>query len=105
MQLVIDLVQQVLGFLREWKTASLGYKKITEDTDNFSLKGMIEPTFYNFGEENVRVYHTVVKPGESFLAGVHNRIMVGEIPIQFEGDNINGRNLLCYYGSPIIHCD
>ncbi|MDT0689369.1 hypothetical protein RM549_06200 [Salegentibacter sp. F188] len=86
------------------KKAHLGFKKITEDT-TFSIKGMIEPTFYNFGPENVRVYHTVVKPGESFLAGVHGMVMEGEFPIVFQGENKNARDLLCYYGSPIDNCE
>lgn len=82
--------------------ANLGFKKITEDTSNFSLKGMVEPTFYNFGTDPVRVLHSVVKPGESFLAGVHNMVMNNEVPIIFEGNNKSGRNLMCYYGEPII---
>ncbi|MGB7841154.1 MAG: hypothetical protein WBL21_00075 [Salinimicrobium sp.] len=85
--------------------ANLDYKKITEDTENFSLEGMVEPTFYNFGEENVRVFHTVVKPGESFSAGCHNMVMQGEIPIQFEGDNKAGRDLKVYWGQPEKQCD
>jgi hypothetical protein len=83
---------------------NLGFKKITEDTDNFSLKGMIEPTFYNFGDLPVNVLHSEIKPGESFLAGVSNMVMMNEVNVQFEGNNINGRNLMVYYGSPIIDC-
>lgn len=84
--------------------AKLGFKKITEDTDNFSLNGMIEPTFYNFGEENVHVLHSVVKPGEKFFAGVLNMVMDNEITIQFDGNNKRGRNLMCYFGTPVIDC-
>ncbi|MDT0643694.1 hypothetical protein RM553_12700 [Zunongwangia sp. F363] len=86
------------------KKAHLGFKKITEDT-TFSINDMVEPTFYNFGAENVRVYHTVVKPGEAFSAGCHNMVMQGEFPIVFEGQDKSSRNLLCYYGSPIENCD
>lgn len=85
--------------------ATLGYKKITEDTDNFELNEMVEPTFYNFGDDDVRVYHTVVKPGESFLAGTHYMVMEGEIPIRFLGDPNAKRELLVYWGSPIIECE
>lgn len=84
--------------------ARLGYKKITEDTDNFSLKGMIEPTFYNFGEEDVHVLHSVIEPGNKFFAGVMNMVMDNEIPIRFTGNNKRGRNLACYYGDPITEC-
>ena len=87
------------------KTAHLGFKKITEDIDDFSIDDMIEPTFYNFGTKPVRVYHTVVQPKEAFLAGVHNMVMKGSFPIQFEGDDINERNLLLYYGDPVKECN
>lgn len=79
--------------------ATLGFKKITEDVNNFSLKDMIEPKFYNFGEENVHVLHSVIKPGQSFEAGVLNMVMDNEIPIRFEGNNKPGRNLMCYFGA------
>jgi len=84
--------------------ATLGFKKIVEDVDNFSLKGMIEPTFYNFGDQNVHVLHSIVKPGESFLAGVSNMVMDNDVVIRFEGTNKPGRNLMCYYGSPVQNC-
>lgn len=84
--------------------SKLGFKKITEDTDNFSLEGMIEPTFYNFGDENVHVYHSVVEPGNKFFAGCLDRIMVGEIPIRFEGNNKKGRNLSLYFGTDLSDC-
>lgn len=86
------------------RLADLAYKKIKEDIDNFSLKGMVEPTFYNFGQENVRVLHSVIKPGESFLAGVSGMVMNNEVPIHFEGTNKQGRNLIVYYGSPVSNC-
>ena len=84
--------------------ADLGFKKITEDTDNFSLKGMIEPTFYNFGEDIVYVHHTPVKPGEKFLAGVVGMEMNSEVVIRFVGNNKKGRNLLCYWGRLSSNC-
>lgn len=84
--------------------ATLGFKKITEDTDNFSIKGMIEPTFYNFGTQNVHILHAVVRPHESFFAGVHNMVMDSEIPIRFEGDDKQGRNVMVYYGTPVQDC-
>lgn len=85
--------------------AKLAYKTIKEDTDNFSLKGMVEPTFYNFGEENVRILHSIVKPNESFRAGTQNMVMDNEIPISFEGENKAGRNLKCYWVAPQFECD
>lgn len=84
--------------------ANLGFKKITEDIDNFSLKGMIEPTFYNFGEDNVRVLHSIVKPGDRFMAGVNNMVMDNDVVITFDGNNKRGRNLMCYYGEPVMDC-
>ena len=82
---------------------TLGYKKITKNIDNFSIDGMVEPTFYNFGEGDVRVYDTVVKPGESFLAGCHNMVMEGEFPVVFL-DN-SKRDVKVYFGRPIPVCD
>lgn len=84
--------------------ATLGYKKITEDQDNFSLKGMIEPTFYNFGAETVWVLHSPVQPGESFLAGVSQMVMDNDVVIRFEGNDKRGRNLMVYYGEPVSNC-
>lgn len=84
--------------------ANLGYKHITEDEDNFSLDGMIEPTFYNFGTTDVFVLHSRIKPGESFLAGVSGMVMNGTIPIDFKGSDKSGRDLKVYYGSPISNC-
>ena len=82
--------------------ATLGFKKITKDEENFSLDGLIEPTFYNFGEDDVVVHHTTVKTGEQFLAGVTGFVMNGEISIKFKG---NGRReLLLYYGDPVTNC-
>ncbi len=84
--------------------ATLGSKKITTDTDRFSLDGKIEPTFYNFGVNTVWVEGSPVKPGESFLAGVHNIVMAGEIDIRFEGSQNEMRNLMCYWGAPVSNC-
>lgn len=86
------------------KKARLGSKRITEDNDNFKIDGMVEPTFYNFGAEDVQIVNTIVKPGESFLAGVHNMEMEGEVPIRFIGTNKKGRNLQVYWGAPISNC-
>lgn len=85
------------------EVANLGFEKITEDIDNFDIEGMIEPTFYNFGTKPVRVYHTVVKPEEAFLAGVHNMVMRGSFPIKFD-ETETAPNLLLYYGSPVKEC-
>lgn len=87
------------------KRASLGFKIITKDEDNFSLKGMIEPTFYNFGDHDVEVLHSVIKPGNKFFAGVLNMVMDNEVPIKFEGPENAKRKLIVYYGSPITECD
>ena len=84
--------------------ANLGYKKITEDQDNFPLKGMIEPKFYNFGTETVWVLHSPLKPGESFEAGVVGMVMMNDVVIRFEGNDKKGRNLMCYYGEPVSDC-
>lgn len=84
--------------------ANLGYKKIKEDTENFSLEGMIEPTFYNFGPDPVSVLHSVIPPGEAFNAGVIGMVMMNEVPIVFEGNNVNERNLIVYYGTLIQNC-
>ncbi len=83
---------------------NLAIKKIKKDTDNFSLEGMIEPTFYNNGAENVQILHVVVKPGEKFFGGALNMVMNNEIPIRFEGNNKSGRNLICLYVSPVSDC-
>jgi len=85
------------------KKANLDFKIITEDTDNFPLEGMIEPTFYNFGENDVEVLHSVIKPGNKFFAGVLNMVMDNEVPIVFKG--AAKRKLIVYYGSPITDCD
>lgn len=84
--------------------ANLGFKKIKQDIDNFSLKGMIEPTFYNFGPDPVRVLHSVILPGEKFFAGVLGMVMMNEVPIVFEGTNVQERNLIVYYGTQLTDC-
>lgn len=84
--------------------ANLGYKMITEDQDNFPLDGMIEPTFYNFGQSDVYVFHSRIKPGESFQAGVSGMVMSNEIPIRFEGNDESKRDLKVYYGSEKSNC-
>lgn len=85
--------------------ANLDFKIIRDDTDNFPLKGMIEPTFYNFGENDVEVLHSVIKPGGKFLAGVLNMVMNNNVPIVFTGAKEARRKLIVYYGSPITDCD
>ncbi len=87
------------------KRANLGFKIITDDTDNFPLKGMIEPTFYNFGESDVEVLHSVIKPGGKFFAGVLSMVMNNEVPIVFKGAQGAKRKLIVYYGSPITDCE
>jgi hypothetical protein len=82
--------------------ATLGFKKIVKDVDNFSIDGMIEPTFYNFSNEDVIILHTVVKPGEKFLAGVTGLVMKGSVSIHFTGTG--AKKLMLYYGDPVTDC-
>lgn len=86
------------------KTAHLANKKITEDTDNFKIDGMVEPTFYNFSTKPVRIYHTVVKPTEAFSAGVHGMVMRGSFPIIFDEAETKP-NVLLYYGVEEKECN
>lgn len=85
--------------------ANLDFKIIKEDTDNFPLNGMIEPTFYNFGDNDVEVLHSVIKPGGKFFAGVLNMVMTNNVPIVFQGAKGAKRKLIVYYGSPITDCE
>lgn len=82
------------------KPGNLLYEQITEDMDNFSLKGKIKPTFYNFGTDTVDILHAPVAPGgPPFDGGAEGVIMQNGIPIRFHGDDIAGRNVICYYVS------
>jgi len=85
--------------------ANLVSKIITENDDNFSLEGMIEPTFYNFSDNDVEVLYSVIKPGGKFFAGVVNMVMMNKVPIIFKGSKAAKRKLIVYYGSPIIECE
>lgn len=99
-----DLKNFLSGKLGHQK-ANLGFEIITDDIDNFSMSGMIEPTFYNFGEHDVEVLHSVIKPGNKFFAGVVGMVMNNEVPIKFKGPVGSKRKLIVYYGSPVLECD
>lgn len=86
------------------RKGNLNFKIIDEDIDNFSLEGMVEPTFYNFGSDDVEVLHSVIKPDNKFFAGALNYVMSNEVPIKFkEGAAV--KKLIVYYVSPITDCD
>lgn len=83
---------------------NLDFKIITKDTDNFSLEGMVEPTFYNFGDTNVEVLHSVIKPGNKFFAGALNYVMNNEVPIKFV-EPAGKRRIIVYFIRPVTDCD
>lgn len=80
--------------------ANLDHQIITNDVDNFSLEGMIEPTFYNFGDDDVEVMNSVIKPENKFFAGVIGMVMNNTVPIVFKKDDPNAKKrLIVYYGT------
>lgn len=74
-------------------------REIRSDDNEYSIDDMIEPRFVNLGDTDIRINHVLIKPNESFLAGVQGAIMQGSVSIAFQG---NGRNrLTVFFGTKI----
>lgn len=80
---------------------NLASKLIQEDCE-FPLKGMVEPTFYNFGDGNVTIDNAKVEPEVSFSAGATGVIMQNTVNIKFEEGA--RKELRCFYVSLIEQC-
>tara|TARA_B100000929_G_scaffold281818_1_gene261181 strand:- start:188 stop:445 length:258 start_codon:yes stop_codon:yes gene_type:complete len=80
---------------------TLANKLITDDCE-FSLKGMVEPTFYNFGDGNVKIDQAKVEPEVSFSAGATGVIMQNTVSIKFEEGA--RKELRCFYVSIEQQC-
>lgn len=61
-------------------------KTIVSSDNNYSLDGMINPTFQNSGETAVLIDGRKVLPGESFSVNAPNTILRNEISIIFENE-------------------
>tara|TARA_B100002003_G_C14013521_1_gene488970 strand:+ start:671 stop:928 length:258 start_codon:yes stop_codon:yes gene_type:complete len=80
---------------------TLANKLIKEDCE-FDLEGMVEPTFYNFGDGNVKIDNAKVEPEVSFSAGATGVIMTNKVNIKFEEGS--RKELRCFYVSLIEQC-
>lgn len=61
-------------------------KTIVSSDNNYSLDGMINPTFQNTGETAVLIDGRNVLPGESFAVNAPNVILTNSISIVFESE-------------------
>lgn len=61
-------------------------KTITSSDNNYSLDGMINPTFQNTGETAVLIDGRKVLSGESFSVNAPNTILRNSISIIFENE-------------------
>lgn len=61
-------------------------KIIARNDNNFSLAGMINPTFQNQGTNYVVIDGRTVLPGESFTVNAPNVVLQNSIAIKFESD-------------------
>ena len=61
-------------------------KVITSSDNDYSLKGMINPTFQNTGETAVLIDGRKVLAGESFSINAPNVILQNKISIVFESE-------------------
>lgn len=59
-------------------------KTIVNSENDYSLDGMINPTFQNTGETAVLIDGRKVLPGESFAVNAPNVILTNSISIVFE---------------------
>jgi hypothetical protein len=64
----------------------LKYQFIDIDELNFSLEGLMSPTFYNDGETSVLINYQEVLPGETFSIEVPNGVFEGNCRIQFKSE-------------------
>ena len=56
---------------------------INDDQIGYSLDGMIDATIHNDGTTEVQIQHQIIKPGDSFSAGLPNHVSKGAINIEF----------------------
>jgi hypothetical protein len=59
---------------------------VTDSISNFSLKGMISPSFQNQGTATVFIDGRIVKTGENYTINVPSIVLRNSIQIQFETD-------------------
>lgn len=65
---------------------NLNNKIITKNHSQYSLLGMVNPTFQNQGTANVYIDGRLIQPNESFAINCPNIILQNAIPITFEND-------------------
>lgn len=71
---------------------------ITESHAQFSLLGMVNPSWQNQGTASVYIDGRLVLPGESFVANLPNLRLKNAIPIVFENDPLKTRILYLGFG-------
>lgn len=75
---------------------------ITANHANYSLKGMINPTFQNEGTATVYIDGRKVESGQSYSVNAPNVILQNEVPIQFEPDASKTKILYVGYAITIL---
>ncbi len=75
---------------------NLGNTLIDKNHSNFSLDGMVNPSFQNEGTASVNINGRELKPGQSFSAFAPI-VLRNSIPITFEADSTKTRILYLGY--------
>lgn len=81
--------------------ANLVNQIITKNNPQFSLDGMLNPTFQNQGTANVYINGLLIQPGDSYACNVPGVEFKNTIPIVFEQDSTKSRILYVGYASLI----
>lgn len=76
-----------------FQTGNVRNQLIRLDTSQFSMLGMVNPTFQNQGTAYVFIDGRKVLPGESFSVNCPNVVLQNAISIAFENDNSKTRQL------------
>lgn len=68
------------------QTGILVHRIIRENQENYSLQGMISPSFQNSGTSNVYIDGREIAPGKTFSVNVPGIVLQNTIQVIFEND-------------------
>lgn len=88
---------------------TVGRDQVSQSTENYDLKGMIQPNFINEGNTPVRIMQSTIQPGGQMPFNFPNHVLSGKISIQFLSEGVEKAiNLVNVYWVTTIqgqHCD
>ncbi len=76
-------------------------KTVTKKNEQFSLKGMINPSFQNVGTAIAYIDGREVPGGETFNVNLPLLVLQNDISIDFEADPLKTKIVYVHYGEKV----